>query len=370
MRRHWVGVGAGAAARCLIAVVLLDAGVSCRKGGEAGGEEASTPTAVVGARVATVTTEPFTELLGAIGTVSPRIGHVASLSAPAAARVSRVLVSAGQPVQTGQVLVELDQSTFQANTQSAEASLTAAEKAYERNQRLASEGIAARKDVDQSAAELAKARAELVTARRQQQLSILRAPITGVVTRMTAQLGAAADAGQTLVEIADPRAVDILLNVTPTDAGRLRAGMKVTLSAGQSAGGEPLGVGGIADIGGTVDSATRTVGVRVRAPTTRRPLRIGETVFGEVAVATHASAIVVPNEALVPEGDGFKVFVVDAAGVAHARPVVVGGRADKVSEISSGLAAGERVVTYGAYGLEDSAKVQGLDAGAAETKKP
>jgi RND family efflux transporter MFP subunit len=359
------------ARRIVLAVtlgLLPGAVVACGKGGEAGGEDAAEGAApVVGARIATVATQPFTETFGAIGNVSPRVGHVASLSAPGAARVSRVLVSGGQQVRTGETLVELDQATFQANTESAEAALAAAQKTYERNQRLAQEGIAARKDVDQAAADLAKARAEVVAARRQRQLSVLRAPIAGVVTRMTAQLGAAVDAGQSLVEIADPTAVDILLNVTPTDAGRMRAGMKVTLSAGQSAGGEPLGVGSIVDIGGAVDSTTRTVNVRVQAPTTRRPLRIGETVFGQVAVSTHASAVVVPNESLVPEGDGFKVFVVDAAGVAHARPVVVGGRTDKVAEITSGLAAGERVVTYGAYGLEDSAKVVPLDA---TSKKP
>jgi multidrug efflux pump subunit AcrA (membrane-fusion protein) len=107
------------------------------------------------------------------------------------------------------------------------------------------------------------------------------------------------------------------------------------------------------------------VAVRVQAPTTRRPLRIGETVYGQVEVATRPSAITVPVEALVPEGggEGYKVFVVDAAGIAHARGVTVGGRTDKVAEITSGVVAGERVVTYGAYGVEDSAKVVPLQGG-------
>ena len=95
----------------------------------------------------------------------------------------------------------------------------------------------------------------------------------------------------------------------------------------------------------------------MRAPTTRRPLRIGETVYGAIGVATVARAIVVPVEALVPDGDAFKVFVVDAGGVAHARPVVVAAKNNRVAFIKSGLNVGERVVTYGAYGVSDSAKV-------------
>lgn len=343
------------------ALLLIVAG--CGGGSD---ESEQTPQATVAARVVTVTAQPFTETVGAIGQVAGRSGHVATLSAPAGGRVARVLVSAGDRVARGQPLVELDQSQFEAAARSAEAALTAAEQNYERTQRLADEGIAPRKDVEQAAAELAKARADVIAARRDVQLSVLRAPIAGVVTRLTASLGATADPSQPLVEVADPSAVDVVLGATPIDAARIRPGAKVILSAGQHAGGEPLGIGAVVDVSGVVDSATRSVAVRVRAPTTRRPLRIGETVFGQVAVATNPRAVVVPNESLVPEGDGYKVFVVDPAGIAHARPVTVGGRTDTVAEIRSGLAPGERVVTYGAYGVEDSARVVPLGGGTAK----
>jgi RND family efflux transporter MFP subunit len=256
--------------------------------------------------------------------------------------------------------VELDQAPFIAALQSAEASLAAAERANERQQRLAQEGIVPRKDAEQAAAELAKAQSEAVGARRNAQLSVLRTPISGVVTRMSATLGASVDPAQPLVEVSDPSALDILLNVTPTDAANVRPGSKVALSAGQSAAGEPLGVGTVTDVSSTVDSVTRSVAVRVRAPTTRRPLRIGETVNGAIAVAARAAAIVIPPDALVPEGEEFKVFVVDANGVAHERDVKIGGRSAAGVEITEGLKAGERVVTYGAYGMEDSVKVAPL----------
>lgn len=340
--------------------------------GETSSGDAATPQAVVGVQTAVVTKGPFTETLGAIGTIVPRPGHVAALAAPQPARITRVYVATGQHVAQGDPLVELDQTPFRAATQAAEATLAAAEKANERQQRLASEGIVARKDADQAAADVAKARADAATARRAEQLSVVRSPLGGVVTRMTAVLGATADVAQPLVEVADPAALDILLNVTPTDAGRIRRGAKVTLSAGQNATGEPLGVGTVADVGGTVDTASRSVNVRVQAPTTRRALRISETIYGQIAVAVHPDAITVPLEALVPDGEDFKVFVVDAAGTAHERKVSVGGRTDKVAEITQGLASGERVVTYGAYGVSDSAKVVPAKqpAPAAKPEKP
>lgn len=354
----------------LVAIVALTPLLStaCHKG-EADDESDST-TAVVGARTVVVEPQAFTETVGAIGTVEPRAGHLARLSAPIAGRVANVLVATGQHVSTGQTLIELDQAPFRAATQSAQAALSAAERANERSQRLANEGILPRKDADATAADLARAQADAAAAEREEALSILRAPISGVVTQMSATIGESVDPAQPLVEIADPSAVDIVFGVTPTEAGRVRPGAKVTLSAGQSATGEPLGIGSVVDVSGTVDSASRSVDVRVQAPTTRRPLRIGETIFGAIAVQTNPAAIVVPLEALVPNGESFRVFVVDPTGTAHAREVTVGGKTDAVAEITSGLRAGERVVTYGAYGVDDSAKIAPMTPVPAAGKAP
>ncbi|HEU4643717.1 MAG TPA: efflux RND transporter periplasmic adaptor subunit [Gemmatimonadaceae bacterium] len=345
-----------AAWRAMLATLLAVAACGRANGSDEEGTSGEVQP-VVGAETAPVATRPFTETVSAIGSVTPRAGHSAALSAPAPARVSRVYVTAGAHVRRGEPLVALEQTTFRASAQSAEAALRVAEQAYERAQRLEREGIAPRKDVEQADAELARARADVVAARRAEELSVLRSPIDGVVTRMSATLGASADPSQTLVEVADPSALDVLLQVTPTEAARVHPGVPVALSAGQRSGGESLGDGRVADVAGTVDSATRSVAVRVLATHTSRPLRIGETVFGAIAVATRPNAIVVPLEALVPEGDGYKVFVVDRAGIAHARVVSVGGRADSIAEITRGLRAGERVVTYGAYGVQDSARI-------------
>lgn len=342
--------------------------LSCKKSTKEEGDSAAAHPSV-GAKTIVVVARGFTETLGAIGTVASRAGHVATLSAPAAGHVAQTFVATGQTVRAGETLIELDHVPYEAAMQSANAALAVAERSNERQQRLAQEGIVPRKDAEQAAADLAKARADVAVARRVEQLATLKSPIGGVVTKMSATLGASVDPAQPLVEVSDPTALDVLMSVTPTDAGRVRPGAKVSLSAGQSVNGEPLGVGSVVDVSGTVDSATRSVAVRVRAPTTRRPLRIGETVYGDIAVATRARAIVVPLEALVPEGDAYKLFVVDANGTAHERDVKIGGRTTTFAEVTDGLKAGERIVTYGAYGMQDSAKVVPLrpaDASAAK----
>ncbi|HET9775374.1 MAG TPA: efflux RND transporter periplasmic adaptor subunit [Gemmatimonadaceae bacterium] len=321
------------------------------------GDTTEETTALVQVKTAVATIQPFAEVVSSIGTVSARSGHIASLSAPAPARIATVYVSQGQSVKAGAPLVAFEQAPFVAAAQSAEAALTAAERNYERARRLVDAGISPSKDADQAAAELAQARAAAAVARRSAQLATLRSPISGVVTKLDAPLGGSVDVSQPIVEVADLTALDIIFNVSPTDAARIAPGASVTLSAGESAKGEPLGVGHVIDVGGAVDSATRTVPVRAQAPPTARPLRIGETIFGQIATAVQPRAIVVPVAALVPEGDGFNVFVVTSGNIARARKVTVGRRTATSAEITSGLAAGETVVTEGAYGLEDSVKV-------------
>ncbi|MDE3127934.1 MAG: efflux RND transporter periplasmic adaptor subunit, partial [Gemmatimonadota bacterium] len=194
-------------------------------------------------------------------------------------------------------------------------------------------------------------------ARRDQQLATLRSPIAGVVTGMNAVLGAPADMSTTLVEVTDPHALDVTLQLTPAQAGRVRPGQAVAVTAGQSAAGEPLGEGRVADVGAELDSVTHTVPVRITIAHPARPLEVGETVMGRIAVGTHAKALAIPVEALVPEGEGYQVYVVDTASIAHARGVTVGTRDGDYVEILKGLSAGETVVSYGAFGVTDSAKI-------------
>ncbi len=338
--------------RILASFALAGAIVACKKDNEG----AAAVAARIPVKVAVAQMQPISETIGAIGNVAARPGFVASLTAPAQARVTSVAVSQGQPVVRGQVLIQLDPLPFQAASQSAQATLNSAQRAYERAQRLVAAGIAPRKDLEQAATDLALARGAASTAQRTQALSTLRSPLNGSVTKLNATLGSFVDANQQLVEVTDTRALDLILTTTPTDAARIHTGSLVRLAAGQSATGEALGSGAVASVSAMVDSATRGVAVKVRASATTRPLRVGETIFGEIAVGTH-TAVTIPIESLVPEGDAFKVFVVDANNLAHARDVTVGSRAGGFAEIKTGLKAGEKVVTYGAYGVEDSAKV-------------
>jgi RND family efflux transporter MFP subunit len=326
-------------------------------GGGAGEGGADQTQAVVNASTATARLMAFPQIVQAIGTVVPRPGTYAVLAAPAPTRVARVFVSVGEPVRAGQPLIEFERGPFDAEAQSAGAALQSAERAYQRAVRLVEAGILAQKDSEQAAADLAQARVTAVTARRNQQLATLTAPLAGVVTRMDAVLGASVDPSQPLVAVADPGALDVVFDVSPGEAAAVRVADTVHAAAAEGVGGEDLGMGAVSAVGVALDSASRAVPVRVRMRRSRRPLRIGESVFGRIVTGVHSQAVAVPVAALVPTGEAYQVFVVDSAGFAHARPVTVGARTEALAEIVSGVAGGETVVAAGAYGVVDGAKI-------------
>ncbi|HTY06304.1 MAG TPA: efflux RND transporter periplasmic adaptor subunit [Gemmatimonadales bacterium] len=335
-------------------IVLITLLAACRGGAKDNAAAAGAQVTTAPARLA-----PFTEVVTAIGTVAPRPGHYAELAAPAPTRVARILVAPGQRVAAGDTLVVFEQAPFEAAAHAADVSLAAAQRAADRAGRLVAAGILPKKDADQAEQDLAAAQTAAITARRNADLAALRSPLAGVVTRLSAVMGGPADPSQPVVAVADPGALDLVFGLSVDAAARVHPGDSLLVLGGEQGTGDTLGPGRVREVGVAVDSASRTVSARAHLPAPRRPLRIGETVFARIAVRTTPRAVVIPEVALVPTGEGYRVFAVDSAGIAHARDVTVGGRSDGLAEITAGLAAGEIVVASGAYGITDSARVTG-----------
>ncbi|MDQ2766829.1 MAG: efflux RND transporter periplasmic adaptor subunit [Gemmatimonadota bacterium] len=350
--------------------VLLIASLVVAACGKSGASADDAVQPVVSVRTAVVARRAIRETLDGIATVATRPDHVAQLSAPAVTRVTKVYVTAGQQVAADAPLVSFDRAPLDAQAAAAAASLSAAQRGLDRAKSLVQAGIAPRKDLDQATSELARASADAIAAERMQARATLRAPIAGVVTTMTAVLGATVDPAQPLIEVADLSSLDVLMPVPPDAAARVHRDASVDLTAKSSDDAEALGTATVAEIGGTIDSAARAVIVRARVTHPTRQLRVGETVFARIVLAARANVIAVPTEALVPDGEGLKVFVVDDAHVAHATPVTVGARDAGFAEVSSGLHGGETVVTYGAYGVADSAKVTSATESSGGTPLP
>ena len=105
---------------------------------------------------------------------------------------------------------------------------------------------------------------------------------------------------------------------------------------------------------GAADPATGTAVVRLRLSTF---VPVGAVVQAAIEAFTAKDVVLVPVAALVRHGDGVSVFVVGADGKAQRREVTLGLESEDEAAVSSGVAAGDRVVVKGQQGLPDGASV-------------
>lgn len=189
------------------------------------------------------------------------------------------------------------------------------------------------------------------------------APATGRVLRVYQESAGPVQAGTPLLEIGDPAAIEVVVDVLTTDAVATVPGSPVEIHGW---GGkevlrgvvrlvEPLAFPKISPLG----VEERRVNVLVDPagdPATWRALGGGFRVEARIVVWEEAAALRVPVGAVFRKNNGWAVFVVEG-GRASLRPIRLGRRGTDGYEVLGGLSEGERVVMYPAGAIADGAEV-------------
>jgi len=191
------------------------------------------------------------------------------------------------------------------------------------------------------------------------------APFAGVVVARRAALGEVAEAGHALLVVADGARMLVAIDLLEGDWPLVEADARMTFApAGLE--GEVLR-GRLISRGAALDPQTRTVRALAEVKNVRGGRRIlAPGMFGRVEIALDdgaAEALVVPREAVQWEGCHHVVFVEVRAGLYQTRAVELGLETGGLREVRSGLVAGERVVTTGAYLLKTEILKGSIGAG-------
>ncbi|QRN99628.1 efflux RND transporter periplasmic adaptor subunit [Archangium violaceum] len=178
----------------------------------------------------------------------------------------------------------------------------------------------------------------------------LVSPISGVITKKDVVEGARLEVGATAYEVVDLSRVWVLADVYETELRHVKVGMPATLQL--KAFPNRVFAGKVSFLDPVLDPATRTVKVRLEFPNPDGDLR--PEMFGEVVLrGTTREGLKIPSDAVVPTGTTQVVFVALGDGRFQPREVRLGESDGKSVEVTSGLKAGEQVVT-GANFLIDS----------------
>jgi RND family efflux transporter MFP subunit len=278
--------------------------------------------------------------------------------------VSRA-VDAGARVTRGQVLARLDPQDAKlavnaaaAQFASAESDLTLAKSELDRHADLLAKRFISQSafDVKQNAfnaarARLEQARSQAAIASNQAGYTTLVADTGGVVISVAADAGQVVSAGQPVLRLAHGEEKDVVVNAPESQLARFKVGQDVAISLWA----DPAKTfpGRIREIAGGADAATRTYAVRVSALSVPDSAQLGMTATVLFNPTADARLVLLPLTAVANERTDPAVWVVDPkTGKVNLRKVAIGQFREDGVTITSGLAAGDVVVTAGVHKLK------------------
>lgn len=305
--------------------------------------------------------EAWPATIDAIGTVTAVHGVTVSADLPGV--VEHIAFDSGKRLQKGEILVRLDTSQEEAQLAAALAQENLARLNLERMRGLREKGITSQAELDRSAAEQEQATARAGEIRAAIEKKTIRAPFSGLAGIRAVNLGQYLNSGDPIVSLQSLDPIYATFSVPQQDAGKVRPGAKVMVTA--EGFGTDAFVGAVTAIDSVVDEATRNIRVQATLANPQQRLRPGMFVTVLLSLGGERSSITLPASAVsfAPYGDS--VFVVeqmhDPAGKTYLgvrqQFVTLGdARGDQVA-VLSGVKEGEVVVSAGAFKLRNGAAV-------------
>lgn len=283
----------------------------------------------------------------AVGSLRSRQGVM--LRPEVSGRVAQINFADGQRVRKGQLLVQLDDTLQQAQLQQADAQAAIARTNLQRSRELVAQGFVAQSAVDQNQAALQVAEAQVALARAQLARMKLLAPFDATVGIRSVNLGDYLKDGADIVLLEDLSSMSVDFRLPERYIARVKQGQPVQVAVDAMPGRDFKGRVDAVDV--QVDANGRSLLVRARVDNPDAVLRTGMFSRARIVFAVRDNALVVPEEALVPQGTKQFVFKLEpgpgGAPVARRVEARIGLRLPGKVELTDGVAVGDRVVTAG-----------------------
>lgn len=269
-------------------------------------------------------------------------------------RVEKILFEEGQPVRSGQPMVQLDDDQYRAELAEAIANRNLSEANYRRAKELIKRKVTSQTDLDKAKAEMEANDARVALKREALSKMTLKAPFDGIAGLRNVSVGDVVTPGQSLMHVVaiDPIKVDF--RVPEIYLGAVKTGQKLDIDLdafpGESFHGE------VYAIDPKIDTNGRSILLRATIPNSDARLRPGLFARVTLALKVYDNAISVPEEAVVPRGKQQLIYRIKD-GKADIVPVKLGIRRDAMVQVTEGLSPKDVVITAGQMKLRPGAPV-------------
>lgn len=260
------------------------------------------------------------------------------------AALTAIHFTEGQDVEQNAVLVELENAEQLAGLAAARAGLVESTSQLQRSEELFKTKVVSASQLEQLKAKQEADQAAVNAAQSRLAQTVIRAPFAGRVGLRRVSIGSVLNTNTVITTLDDASTIKLDFDVPELFLASLDRGMVV--AARSAAWPDTEFLGEVSSIDTRVDLISRTITVRAILPNAEGQLRPG--MFLTVSLfKENVDALVIPEEAIVPERSKQFVFVVNAEGIAELREIGTGRRRPGEVEVLFGLAEGEQVITEG-----------------------
>ena len=270
--------------------------------------------------------------------------------------VRRVLVSEGQAVGRGQLLAEMDDTQARNTLAASEAALMQANDALQRMTILHDAGSLPEQQWVEVQSKVAQARAQQEAAKKNLADCRLLAPVSGVVGTRHVKAGETALPSQAVVTLLDVSSVKVKVSVPEAEINSIEPSTPSTV--GVAAANKTV-TGGRIEKGVQADPLTHTYDIRINVPNPDRKLLPG--MVANVNFSPSEDIVTVPTLPVTciqkPADGTLFVWTIANDSTAHRQTVGIGQMSGNRIAITSGISAGQRVVTEGYQKLSEGNKV-------------
>jgi RND family efflux transporter MFP subunit len=322
-------------------------------------------------KIAKVTKRKISEKIFQTGTIEA--WQKITIMPDVGGKIAKIYVDAGDRVVKGQVLAELDTEAIRLQLKQAEAGLAVAEAAFkdagrnkERMERLVNENAVSEQQFEQvklaheaAQAQLAQAQAAVNLARHSLNVSIMKAPFSGVIASKNAEVGDVINplmggfgGPSGVLTLVDFSKVKAMVDFSQDGILRVQKGQTVILKTSSFPDREFRGTVTLVNL--AADPQSKKFKVEVTADNPDLALRPGT--FGEIIfeLSSHEDALAVPQKAVI---ENKYVFLAQGTK-ALKKEVRLGLQNTGDVEIVEGVSEGDAVIVEGNYGLEDGAAIE------------
>ena len=332
----------------LLLTTFLTSGCG-QSGGNNGPRKAQAPKVVV-AEVKSQAIIPYIKAVGSLE-AKERVEIAAEVDGP----VEGILFEEGDLIPEGQLLFCVDKSVLTALVEQAIPALDLAKRNLQRTKTLVRSKTATKQELDEAQQAFDTAQATLNLRRRQLERACVKAPFSGRLGKRLVSKGQFVSRGDVLVTLVDEAHIKANITVPEKEVSKVELGQRVELTVAAYKGRIFNGV--VSFISPELDAATRLLTVSADVDNKSLELKAGMFCKAKLITGDKREVLVVPDAALLVEGNATRVVAVDKDGKANFTEIEVGKHLDGYVEVMSGLALGDRVVIEGLQKVRAGAEV-------------